>query len=107
MSRRPTSIDAFHAVSDPTRRQLLDRLSCRISTVNELSAGFAVSRPAISKHLGVLLRARLVSASKQGRLRYYKVEPARLRDIDTWVEGYRRFWAENLSGLKAYLEAPK
>ena len=66
-----------------------------------------MSRPAISKHLRVLLQAELVSASKQGRLRLYKVEPERLRDIATWLENYRHFWAINLTGLKAYLEQPK
>jgi DNA-binding transcriptional ArsR family regulator len=104
MSRRASSTDAFHAVSDPTRRELLDRLSRRISTVNELSAGFDMSRPAISKHLRVLLQAHLVSSSKQGRLRFYAVQPEKLRDISVWIEGYRRFWEVNLIGLKAHLE---
>jgi len=107
MSRRPSSIDAFQAVSDPTRRELLDRLSRRTSTVNELSAGFDMSRPAISKHLRVLLQAHLVRSSKQGRLRFYTVLPERLRDISVWIESYRRFWEVNLTGLKTYLENPK
>lgn len=107
MSRRPSSTDAFQAVSDPTRRELLDRLSRRTSTVNELSAGFDMSRPAISKHLRVLLQAHLVSCSKQGRLRLYSMQPERLRDISVWIEGYRRFWEVNLAGLKAYIEKSK
>jgi DNA-binding transcriptional ArsR family regulator len=107
MSRRPSSTDAFQAISDPTRRELLDRLSRRISTVNELSAGFDMSRPAISKHLRVLLQAHLVSSSKQGRMRFYTVQPEKLRDISVWIESYRRFWEANLSGLKAHLEKSK
>ena len=107
MSRRPSNTDAFQAVSDPTRRELLDRLSRRTSTVNELSAGFEMSRPAISKHLRVLLQAHLVSSSKMGRLRFYTVQPERLRDISVWIEGYRRVWEVNLTGLKAFVEKSK
>ena len=107
MSRKPANKDAFQAISDPTRRELLDRLFRRTSTVNELTAGFDMTRPAISKHLRVLLQAHLVSCSKQGRLRLYTVQPERLRDISSWIEGYRRFWEVNLTGIKAYLEKPK
>jgi len=104
MSRKPSSFDVFQAVSDPTRRALLDRLCVRSSYVNELAAGFAISRPAISKHLRVLLQAELVSCSKQGRVRFYTVQSERLRDISVWIEGYRRFWEVNLTSIKTYLE---
>ena len=98
------SSDAFLAVADPTRRALLDRLRHRSAPVRELAAGFAVSRPAISKHLRVLREAQLVACKRVGRLQVYTVRPEKLRNVAQWVEGYRRFWEINLTSLKNHLE---
>jgi DNA-binding transcriptional ArsR family regulator len=96
--------DVFHAVADPTRREILDRLRRGAAPVNELAAGFRMSRPAVSKHLRVLRRARLVRERKVGRQRIYQLEPAPLQDVAQWVERYRRFWHGNLESLKRHLE---
>jgi len=98
------SSDVFHAVSDPTRRAILDRLRSGQAPVAEIAAGFRISRPAVSKHLGVLRRARLVTEHKEGRQRFYALAPAPLKDVDRWIERYRSFWQGNLLGLKRYLE---
>ncbi len=107
MSRISSSTDVFQAVADPTRRALLDRLCRQDAPVNELAAGFAMSRPAISKHLRVLLEAQLVTSVKKGRQQVYAVRPEKLRDMAQWIEGYRRFWTANLTSLKNHLEKTK
>lgn len=82
-------------VADPTRRAILDRLKLGGAPVHELADGFPVSRPAISKHLRVLREAHLVRERRDGRERIYELNPAPLRDVAGWIEGYRAFWASN------------
>jgi len=89
MARARASIDVFHAVADPTRRAILDRLTGRGMAVSELAAGFAMSRPAVSKHLRVLRDARLVQEAKVGRQRIYRLTPDPLRVVSQWIESYR------------------
>jgi len=89
MARARASIDVFHAVADPTRRAILDRLTGRGMAVSELAAGFAMSRPAVSKHLRVLRDARLVQEAKVGRQRVYRLTPDPLRVVSQWIESYR------------------
>src|SRR6187200_3171853 len=104
MARARASIDVFHAVADPTRRAILDRLQGGGVAVAELAAGFAISRPAVLKHLRVLRDARLVREDKEGRRRIYSLTSAPLRDLLLWVEAYRSFWAAILLSLKRHLE---
>jgi DNA-binding transcriptional ArsR family regulator len=96
--------DVFRAISDPTRRAILDRLRAGPAPVNALAADFESSRPAISKHLRVLKDARLVSEQRAGRQRLYQLQPAPLQRVAGWIEGYRAFWQTNLNQLKRYLE---
>jgi DNA-binding transcriptional ArsR family regulator len=98
--------DVFRAIADPTRRGILDRLRAGPTPVNALAEDFRQTRPAISKHLRVLREARLVSETRAGRERVYRLEPAPLRQIAGWIEGYRAFWHINLAQLKRYLEEP-
>lgn len=70
----------------------------------ELADGFRISRPAVSRHLRVLRRAKLVAERKEGRKRVYHLTPGPLHDIDAWIESYRVFWLQSLSNLKAHLE---
>lgn len=105
-ARRPT-VDPFHAVADPTRRAILDRLRRGEAPVTELASGFAMSRPAVSRHLRVLRDARLVRERRggaDGRQRIYSITPAPLGEIATWVEGYADFWPANFESLKRHLE---
>lgn len=76
-------------------------------TVGEIAERFAVSRPAVSKHLRVLRGARLVRARREGRQRLCTVDPEPLRAIDEWLDGYRREWHSRLARLKRHAEAEK
>lgn len=107
MSRARAHADVFHAVADPTRRAILDRLRSGGAPVTELAAGFEMTRPAVSKHLRVLRDAKLVREQREGRQRVYKLTPAPLRSVSEWVESYRRFWPANLMSLKRHLEGGK
>ena len=107
MSRARASVDVFHAVADPTRRAILDRLRSGGVAVTELAAGFDMTRPAVSKHLRVLRDARLVREDREGRQRVYRLTPGPLQDLSQWVESYRSFWPVNLMSLKRHLEGGK
>ncbi len=96
--------DVYRAISDPTRRAILDRLRAGPAPVNELAGAFEQSRPAISKHLRVLREARLVSERRSGRERFYELEPRPLQQVAGWLEGYRSFWQISLTNLKRHLE---
>jgi DNA-binding transcriptional ArsR family regulator len=96
--------DVYRAISDPTRRAILDRLRVGPVPVNALASDFSQSRPAISKHLRVLRSARLVGERRCGRERRYYLEPGPLRAVDRWIEEYRVFWQTNLNSLKRHLE---
>jgi len=96
----------FGALADTTRRAILARLAGGEATVGELAAPFAISRPAISKHLKVLEGAGLVHRTKDGRLRRCGLDAAPMRDAAEWVERYRLFWEDRLDALKSYLETP-
>lgn len=104
MHRATAHADVFRAIADPTRRAILDRLRKGPTPVNDIAADFNQSRPAISKHLRILREASLVAEEKRGRERFYRLRPEPLTNVVDWIEGYRRFWAENLDNLKRYLE---
>jgi DNA-binding transcriptional ArsR family regulator len=94
----------FRAIADPTRRRILDGLHERPQTVNQIAARFPVSRPAISRHLRLLRRARLVREQRAGRLRVYHLAPGPLEEVDHWLNRYRLFWASRLVDLKQFVE---
>jgi DNA-binding transcriptional ArsR family regulator len=98
-------IDVFRAIADPTRRAILDRLTAGPATVNALAANFAQTRPGISKHLRVLRECGVVSETKSGRERHYRLTPSALQPVDTWLMRYRALWPVQLNALKAYLES--
>ena len=82
-----------------------DRARKAFPAVNEIAGRFDVSRPAISKHLRVLHQANLVTETREGRNRIYKLNAEPLRDLEKWLEHYRRFWTLNLLSLKTHLES--
>jgi len=94
----------FGALADPIRRAILARLVRGDATVGELARPFRVSRPAISKHLRVLERARLVARERQGRVSRCKLNPKGIRDAADWFERYRAFWIGQLDSLANYVE---
>jgi DNA-binding transcriptional ArsR family regulator len=102
--KEPGSADVFHAVADTTRRAILNCLRDHGKAVGEIARGFAVSRPAISKHLRVLAKAKLVVEQREGRRRIYRLNAGPLREVDRWLEEYRRFWEVSLANLKKHVE---
>ena len=94
----------FHALADPTRRAVLDLLRQGEQPAGRIAEAFPVSRPAISKHLRQLRKARLVVEHRRGRHRMYQLNPKPLKAVDSWLEHYRRFWQINLANLKAFVE---
>ena len=96
---------AFSALADPTRRAVLDLLRRGSLPAGQIAQAFPVSRPAISRHLRLLRRARLVRERREGRRRLYQLNPEPLRAVDSWLDHYRRFWQMNLSDLKNFVEA--
>jgi DNA-binding transcriptional ArsR family regulator len=95
----------FSALADPTRRAVLDLLRKGRQPAGQIASAFPISRPAISKHLGLLRRAHLVNEHREGRNRFYHLNPEPLRAVDSWLAQYRSFWSASLSGLKAFVEA--
>lgn len=94
----------FHALADPTRRAVLDLLRGGEQPAGRIAEAFPVSRPAISKHLRQLRKARLVVEHRRGRHRLYQLNPAPLKAVDSWIEQYRRFWEISLGNLKTFVE---
>jgi DNA-binding transcriptional ArsR family regulator len=99
------SLDAtFAALADPTRRAILARLALGETTVQELAEPFAMSLPAVSRHLKVLERAGLIARSREAQWRPCRIEPRALKDVDDWLDHYRRFFDESLDRLDSYLK---
>lgn len=94
----------FHALADPTRREILDLLRSEERSAGDVADRFPISRPAISRHLRVLREAGLVARRKEAQLRLYRLAPEALREVDRWLESYRVFWTARMHDLKRYLE---
>ena len=94
----------FIALADPTRRAILARLMSGEASVNELAEPFSISQPAVSKHLKILERARLVSRSRDATRRPVKIEAGPMREAADWLENYRKFWEHSYQRLDALLE---
>jgi DNA-binding transcriptional ArsR family regulator len=92
------------ALSDPTRRAILARLSTAPASVGELAEPFQMSQQAVSKHLAYLERARLVEKRRQGRSHVCTLRPAPFKEVADWVEYYRNFWDQTLDRLGEYLQ---
>jgi DNA-binding transcriptional ArsR family regulator len=105
---RTSDLDAvFAALADPTRRAILARLARGEAVVGDLAEPFAISLPAVSRHLRVLQRARLIERRVDAQWRVCRLNPEPLRDAAQWMDRYRRFWEERLNDLAALLEKPK
>ena len=94
----------FAALADPTRRAILARLTLGETTVAELAKPFAMSGPAVSKHLKVLEQAGLILRGREAQRRPCRIRPGALKDVHDWLEHYRRFWDESLDRLDNYLQ---
>jgi DNA-binding transcriptional ArsR family regulator len=99
--------ETFGALADPTRRAILARLASGEASVTELAEPFAMSMPAISKHLKVLERAGLIARGREAQWRPCRLQARPLQDVAGWVEHYRRFWEESFDRLDDYLQKLK
>jgi len=97
----------FAALSDPTRRSIVDRLTGGPATVMELAEPFSISQQAISKHLAYLESARLIERQREGRQNFCALKPDTIREVADWAEGYRRIWQANFQRLDALLAEMK
>jgi DNA-binding transcriptional ArsR family regulator len=93
----------FSALADPTRRAILARLALGTTSVSELAEPFAMSLPAVSKHLKVLEHAGLITRSRDAQTRPCKLEAIALKSVDDWLAEYRRLWEQRLDRLEDYL----
>jgi DNA-binding transcriptional ArsR family regulator len=100
----PDTLSAkFAALADPTRRAILARLATGETSVTELAQPFRMTLPAISKHIKVLERAGLIARGREAQWRPCRIEATALKDVDDWLDRYRRFWEQRLDNLDDYL----
>jgi DNA-binding transcriptional ArsR family regulator len=105
MARAATTTDAFNAVAERRRREIIDLLSLgRDHAVGELVLKLGMPQPAVSKHLGVLRKVGLVTVVRQGQHRLYSLNAKPLKPVHDWVKSYERFWDEQLDSIKAAAE---
>ena len=99
--------DVFHALSNPTRRQVLEQLFGGPATVSELAAPFDMKLPSFVQHLAVLERSRLVKSRKSGRVRTYEIAPERFKAAEDWLAERRQLWESRLDRFDAYVQQLK
>lgn len=107
MARAATTTDAFNAVAEPRRRQILDALAAGERPVNDLARALGLSQPQVSKHLRVLREVGAVEVREQGRHRLYRVNGHALKPIHDWVQAYERLWDERFDQLDVLLDELK
>ena len=104
MVRSAAADDVFRALSNPTRRKGLERLSVAPATVSELAAPFDMQLPSFVQHLSVLEQSRLVKSKKRGRVRTYEIAPERFEVVEDWLTARRRLWEDRLDRLDQYVK---
>jgi DNA-binding transcriptional ArsR family regulator len=97
-------VDVFSALANPVRREILMRLRRRPHCVSDLAQGFHIGRPAVSEHLQVLRKARLVLEEPRGRERYYHLDPRPLADVESWLDAFTRYWKRRMIALEQVLD---
>ena len=107
MVKSATLDRTFSALSDPTRRAMLERLARGPATVSELAVPAGISLPGTLKHVRLLEEAKLVTSEKKGRTRECRLGPEQLDDVTRWIERYRGTWDRRLDRLEAYIEKRK
>jgi DNA-binding transcriptional ArsR family regulator len=104
MARQATTTDAFNAVAEPRRRQILDVLAGGERRVNDLVTVLDLAQPQVSKHLKVLREVGLVDVRQEGRERFYRLEGRSLKPIHDWVKNYERMWSDRFDALDRVLD---
>jgi DNA-binding transcriptional ArsR family regulator len=97
-------VDVFSALANPVRREILMRLREGPRAVSDLALGFDIGRPAVSEHLQVLRKAKLVREEPRGRERYYHLDPRPLADVEAWLDAFTRYWKKRLAALEEVLD---
>ena len=105
MARAATTSDAFNAVAEPRRRQILHYLAHDEREVGEIVTAIGLDQPSVSKHLGVLRRVNLVRVRRNGRHRLYRTNAAAIRPLHEWTETFARYWQHQLNRVKERAEA--
>jgi DNA-binding transcriptional ArsR family regulator len=103
MAQTAVADDVFYALSNATRRKVLEQLSAGPATVSELAAPFAMKLPSFVQHLSVLEKSRLVKSKKRGRVRTYEIVPSRFKVAEDWLSKQRRVWEIRLDQFDAYV----
>jgi DNA-binding transcriptional ArsR family regulator len=105
MARAATTTDVFNAIAEPRRREIIGMLSDgREHAVGDVVLRLRMAQPAVSKHLGVLRKVGVVTVSKRGQMRYYRLNAKELKPVHDWVKVYERFWTHQLDQIKARAE---
>ena len=99
-----TGTDVFSALANPVRREILMRLRMGPCAASDLAHGFEIGRPAVSEHLQVLRKAKLVREEPRGRNRYYHLDPRPLSEVEAWIDAFSRYWKERMSALEKVLD---
>ena len=107
MAQAALADDVFYALSNTTRRKVLEQLGVGPATVSELAAPFDMKLPSFVQHLSVLEQSRLVKSKKRGRVRTYEIVPARLKIAEDWLSGQRRLWEARLDQFDRYVKQLK
>jgi DNA-binding transcriptional ArsR family regulator len=107
MAHSTASDEVFHALSNPTRRKVLERLSVGPATVSELAAPFDMQLPSFVQHLSVLEQSRLVRSQKRGRVRTYEIAPERFKVAEDWLTARRQVWEARLNRFDQYVKQLK
>jgi DNA-binding transcriptional ArsR family regulator len=100
-------VDVFSALANPVRRQILMQLRKGPRAVNDLAKRFEVGRPAVSEHLQVLRKARLVREEPRGRERYYHLNPRPLSEVEVWLRAFNQYWQQRMTMLEDVIEKEK
>lgn len=101
---RETRRDVFQAIADPTRREIIGLVANKSLNLNAVADHFEISRPAVSKHVRILTECGLIIIEKQGRERFCSANFKKLKEVDRWLDKYRRFWNQKLDALEDFLE---
>ncbi len=105
MPRAATTADVFNAIAEPRRREIIDLLvDGNEHAVGEMVETLCIAQPAVSKHLGVLRKVGIVSVTKRGQLRLYRLDARELKPLHDWVKKYERFWTHHLDRIKERAE---
>ena len=99
--------DVFQAIADPTRREIIQLIASKSLNLNAIADNFAVSRPAISQHIKILVECGLIVIQKQGRERYCEAKLQKLDEVSSWAERYRKVWADQFDALDDLLDQMK